>query len=248
MLRGLAGTAVLLLALTACGTEGEPSAGGAAPSTPATASDPAAPESPTTSAPAAPAATGPLTEAALLGVDEVPRRDRLTPWRQAEPLSEAVLACQSEPLSSLGAESVVRRTFVADIAGSPAGDAPASAVDLAVLEYADAAAAATASDAVSDQVRSCSTTLDDLPEASKIPGSHPVGDQAAGARWWQRDFLAPDVCTECDAVRFHRMAVGSVGPRVVLVSLAEIGGPMQPEGLDPTMESLVVAALARATG
>ena len=254
MVRRLAATAALALLLGACGSQQEaPFPSGAASSAPASdgdsaGSDPSAtPTGPDPAAPATP--SGPLTDAALLEVEDVPARERLAPWREAEPASEAVLACQAEPLSALGADAVVRRTFVADIAGAPAGGDPSSVVDLAVLQYADRPAAEAARDRVQGQVRGCSTTLDGLPVADRIPGSHQVGDPGtgtgAGARWWQRDFLAPDVCQECDAVRFHRMAVGLAGDRLVLVSLAEVGGPLQPEGLDPTMEALVEAALAR---
>ena len=252
MVRRLAATAVLTLLLGACGSQQEaPFPSGAASSSPGSAdasvgTDPSTSPSDDPAGPAPATPSGPLTDAALLDVEEVPARERLTPWREAEPTSEAALACQSEPLSALGADTVVRRGFVADIAGVPAGGDPSSAVDLAVLQYADRPAAEAARGRVEGQVRDCSATLDGLPAAARVPGSHRVGEGGAGARWWQRDFLAPDVCEDCDAVRFHRMAVGLVGDRLVLVSLAEVGGPLQPEGLDPTMDALVTAALARA--
>ncbi len=221
LLRGPAVAIAALLALSACGNGDEGSPG----------------TSPTTSPP--------LTDAALLSAAEVPPRERLTEWREDEPPSEAALACQSGPLDELGAETVVRRRFVANIADFPEGD-PSSAVEVAVLQYADEEAAEAARQAVADQIEACDPTLDDLGKAQKIPDTHEVIGGGGTLVWMQRDFLASDVCTECDAVRFHRMGAGVVGDRLLLVSLAEVGGPMQPEGLDPAMEALATAALERA--
>ncbi|WP_248583033.1 hypothetical protein [Nocardioides sp. InS609-2] len=218
MLRGLLVAAAALLALTGCATEDD--------ATTLTTAEP-------------------LTDAALLTADEVPARDRLTAWRDADPASEAALACQSGPLDALGAETVARRRFVANIAQAPEGD-PSASVDLALLQYADVAAAETARQTVADQIEVCSPTLDDIGEAKLVPDSREVLAGDGRVVWMQRDFLASDLCTDCDAVRFHRMGVGVVGSRLLLVSLAEVGGPLQPEGLDSTMEALTIAALGRA--
>lgn len=222
-MRGLVVAIVALLALSGCG-------GGEAGADP----DPS------------PTAAPPLTEAVLLTAEEVPTRERLTAWREEEPSSAAALACQARPLDALGAETVVRRRFVANIAGFPEGD-PSSAVDLAVLQYADPAAAEAARREAAAEVHACSPTLDELGEPIPGKGSHEVIGGGGTLLWQQRDFLATDVCSDdCDAVRFHRMGAGVVGSRVVLVSLAEVGGPLQPSGLDPTMEALAAAALERA--
>ncbi len=66
--------------------------------------------------------------------------------------------------------------------------------------------------------------------------------------WRQHDFYAPDICTECDAIRFDRMGVAQFDDRVVLVSLAEVGGPLEPEGLDASMDELFQAAVTKAGG
>ena len=66
--------------------------------------------------------------------------------------------------------------------------------------------------------------------------------------WRQHDFYAPDICTDCDAIRFDRMGVAQFDDRVVLVSLAEVGGPLEPEGLDASMDELFQAAVTKAGG
>lgn len=224
MVRTMVLAAATLLVLSGCGAD---------------VADPASVPSATTPAP--------LTEAALLSAEEVPARDRLTPWREDAPGSEAALACQAGSLDDLGAETVVRRRFVASIAEYPESD-PSSAVDLAVLQYADPQAAEAARTQVASEIGTCTPVLDDLGEAQVVRGSHEVIAGDGSLVWQQRDFFASDVCTDCDAVRFHRMGSGVVGSRLVLVSLAEVGGPLQPAGLDPTMDALATAALGRAAG
>ena len=60
-------------------------------------------------------------------------------------------------------------------------------------------------------------------------------------------FLAPEFCggDSCDAVRFDRMGVAPVGDRLVLVSLGEVGGPLEPEGLDQTFTELFAFAISK---
>ena len=44
------------------------------------------------------------------------------------------------------------------------------------------------------------------------------------------------------------MGVAQFDDRVVLVSLAEVGGPLEPEGLDASMDELFQAAVTKAGG
>ncbi len=66
--------------------------------------------------------------------------------------------------------------------------------------------------------------------------------------WRLHEFYAPDICTECDAIRFERMGIAQWEDRMILVSLAEVGGPLEPEGLDESMMDLFDAAVAKADG
>ena len=184
-----------------------------------------------------------LTDEVLLNADEVPARERLTPWRQVE--SEGpVLACAPDG-AALDPASSVRRDFAADVAGAPADQIPVSAVRTQVLQFEDASEARDSYGQAQRWVLGCPGG-DEL--AAKGVSKYTV-ELADGEGEWQRhDFYAPDICTECDAIRFDRMGVAQFGDRVVLVSLAEVGGPLEPEGLDATMERLFDAAITRAGG
>jgi hypothetical protein len=70
-----------------------------------------------------------------------------------------------------------------------------------------------------------------------------LGGPGGRGSWCVRTFSAPDVCTDCDAVRFDRVGVAQIGDRLVLVSLAEVGGPLEPQGLDDTMTALLDRAI-----
>ena len=48
-------------------------------------------------------------------------------------------------------------------------------------------------------------------------------------------YAAPEICTDCDGVWFDRMGMAQVGDKIALVSYAEVGGPLQPQGLDAVM-------------
>lgn len=51
---------------------------------------------------------------------------------------------------------------------------------------------------------------------------------------------------ECDGVWFDRQALVRDGHRLLLVSLNELGGPLEPEGLDQAIKKVVTAAVRRA--
>lgn len=173
----------------------------------------------------------------LLLPGDVPLRDRLGPWRVSAPTG-TVLACHPGTLDELGAAALSESAFDATIAGYPDQD-PSSVVRTAVLGFADEAAAGTAYDTVTSWIRDC-------PDGTKVPGRTDATVEGGRGSWWVRMFSAPDVCTDCDATRFDRMGVAQLGDRLVLVSLAEVGGPMEPEGLDDTMTALFDAAVDRA--
>lgn len=186
-----------------------------------------------------------LTSDVLLTADEVPARQRLTEWRLADQEGE-VLACAPEPVSSLDPESWVRRDFAADTAGTPAGDLPTSRVRTAVLEFDDPAAARTAYDTALGWVVDC-PGAENLNRDSAENGV--VIDDGDG-EWRTRIFSAPEYCggNDCDAALFDRMGVAQFRNRIVLISLAEVGGPQEPEGLDASMDQLFRAAVTKAGG
>jgi hypothetical protein len=192
------------------------------------------------------AATGDgLTEADLVTLDRVPARDRLGAWRQTELADAPTLACQPERLAVLGADAMVAREFRANIAGSPASEPPSSAVNTAVLQFADESAASAAYETVAGWIEDCSAPESGLEPHKDDEFVQPAVEGGRG-EWRLRTFLAPDVCTDCDAARFHRMGVAQVGDRLALVELAEVGGPLEPELLERTMSELFAEVVSAA--
>jgi hypothetical protein len=193
-----------------------------------------------------PAGPSGLTTKALLTADEVPARQRLTEWRESPQQKGEVLACAPQ-LNSLNddAEAWVRRDFEADVAGGPPGDVPASVVKTEVLQFADDAAARDQYDRVRGLMFGCPGG-DDL--ATKSVSAHAVVIDRGQGEVRRHDFFAPDICTDCDAIRFDHMGVAHFDDRLVMVSFAEVGGPLEPEGLDATMEELFDAAVTKAGG
>jgi hypothetical protein len=184
-----------------------------------------------------------LTDKVLLTADEVPARERLTEWRQAEPDGQ-VLACAPNG-AALDAEASVRRDFSADVAGQPAGDQPVSIVRTEVLQFDDESAARDAYDTAQGWVFGCPGG-DDL--ADKGVSEYSLRLQNGQAQARQHDFFATDICTECDAIRFDHMGVAQFDNRLVLVSFAEVGGPLEPTGMGETMNALFVGAVSKAGG
>ena len=187
-----------------------------------------------------------LTDAVLLTADEVPARQRLTEWREADPEGE-VLACAPQPPDSLDPDASVRRDFEADIAEGPPGEIPASFVRTQVLQFDDPAAARTAYDTATGWIAGCA--VDENPSRESRSSTYDLADGGVG-EWRLHIFPAPEYCggVDCGAALFDRMGVAQVDDRLVLVSLAEVGGPLEPKGLDATMDELFQAAVAKASG
>lgn len=189
----------------------------------------------------------------LLTVDELPDLGpELSGWESLEPGDAATLACQQGPLATLGPGAVGYAEFAVGYAGDESGQ-PGARVQEAVLAFdGDDAAAEAAYETVRGWVEDCSTTADDrdvvrdgtTPES---PDGLPSGTEGG---WWQREYLAPEACggSDCDAAWFDLMGVVLAGDQVVLVSFAQVGGPLEPEGLAAGMDGLLVAATERATG
>jgi hypothetical protein len=188
----------------------------------------------------------PLTSDVLLTADEVPARERLTAWEEIT-AEGRTLACAPAAPAALDADSSVRRDFGADVAEAPGpeGEPPVSVVRTEVLQFADEATAREEYDQTQGWVLGCPGG-DDI--ARKGVTTSRVTIDGGQGEWRAHEFYAPDACTDCDAIRFDRMGVAQFGDRVVLVSLAEVGGPLEPEGLDQSMDALFEAAVVKAGG
>ena len=193
-----------------------------------------------TPAPANPA----LTSDVLLTADEVPARDRLTAWEETEPEGQTLTCAPAAP-AALDASSSERRDFRADIADAPADEIPSSVVRTEVLQFDDAATAKEEYNQAQGWIVGCPGGKDLANKGVSVTNFEIENGQG---EWRQHDFYAPDICTDCDAIRFDRMGVAQFDDRVVLVSLAEVGGPLEPEGLDASMDELFQAAVTKAGG
>lgn len=84
-----------------------------------------------------------LTESVLLTAEEVPGRERLTEWEEADQSGET-LACAPERISSLDPASSVRRDFAAGPTGGPAEPLRPLVVRTEVMEFGGDGTAQTA--------------------------------------------------------------------------------------------------------
>jgi hypothetical protein len=185
-----------------------------------------------------------ITSDVLLTADELPERDRLAPWEETDPEGQTLACAPAEP-AALDATTSVRRDFSAGLADAPADETPVSVVRTEVLQFADEATARSEYDQAQGWILGCPGGRD---LARKGVSVTTLEIDNGRGEWRQHDFYAPDICTECDAVRFDRMGVAQFDDRVVLVSLAEVGGPLEPEGLDASMDELIQAAVTKAGG
>lgn len=181
----------------------------------------------------------------VLSEDDLVTADRLPPvesefvgaWEAVEPQPVPTLSCQAEWLDVLGADEMVYREFRAGSTVAQEQDYPTAMVNTAVLAFDDEESAATAYQTVLGWVESCKSRVDDSRPLA-FNGEKPVLPEVEGGEgmWRNVHFLAPEVCQECDAVWFDRQGAALVGERVVLVSFARLGGPLEPEGLEDAMK------------
>ncbi len=122
---------------------------------------------------------------------------------------------------------------------------PESVVRTEVLQFDDAATAKEEYNQAQDWIVGCPGGKDLARKGVTVTSFELENGQG---EWRQHDFYATDICTDCDAIRFDRMGVAQFDDRVVLVSLAEVGGPLEPEGLDASMDELFQAAVTKAGG
>lgn len=189
-------------------------------------------------------ATPVITDDDSLTTDELPVRDRLTPW---EPMAAEgqVLSCAPQLPASLDETRGYRQDFRADIADAPADEIPSSVIRSQVLQFDNATEAREAYDQAQGWNVGCPGG-DNLARKDVSVTSYEL--EHGQGEWRLHEFYAPDICTECDATRFERMGIAQFEDRMILVSLAEVGGPLEPEGLDESMMELFDAAVAKADG
>jgi len=112
-----------------------------------------------------------------------------------------------------------------------------------VLEFDDPASAKAALTTVTARLRAaCAAT--DLANPDSVE-SQTVTRPGEGS--WEMYLRTADrVCSECDGVYFDREAALRVDDRLVLVSLSELGGPAEPNGLKASMRQLTTRAAKQA--
>ncbi len=159
------------------------------------------------------------------------------PWEAVEPQPVPTLSCQADSLESLQADELVSREFRAGSTVEQEQDYPTAMVNTAVLAFDDAESAAAAYQTVLGWVKSCTSRVDDSRPLA-FNGEKPVRPDVEGGEgmWRNVHLFAPEVCQECDAIWFDRQGAALVGDRVVLVSFARLGGPLEPEGLEDAMK------------
>ena len=185
-----------------------------------------------------------ISEGDALTADDLPARDRLTPW-QPMAAEGQVLSCAPQLPASLDETLGYRQDFRADIAGAPGDETPASVIRSQVLQFDSAAEAREAYDQAQGWNFGCPGG-DNLARKGVSVSTFEL--EAGQGEWRLHEFYAPDICTECDAIRFERMGIAQWEDRMVVVSLAEVGGPLEPEGLDDSMDELFQAAVTKAGG
>ncbi len=177
-------------------------------------------------------------EGALLRLSDLPTRERTGPWSVATD-DTTTWACAPDGFGDLDVAGSTAARYSAVPAQSD-GE-PIGRVRSAVLEFSDIELAGA-------EFQKLLTVLDDC-EADQglaFAGSGETdGIDANQAAWSTYTYAAPEICTDCDAVWFDRMGAVQVGSKIALVSYAEVGGPLQPNGLDKVMTDLLDAAAAR---
>ncbi|WP_134767822.1 hypothetical protein [Nocardioides sp. 1609] len=236
---GLVATPVFVLTHGDAGGDPQP-----APPPSTSSAAPTDPPSPDPTTPDDDPSSSPLPATLLPAAGDLPTRDRLTPWEEVEPTDSRLVGCQ--PDGEVEADQVVARSFTARIAaadGLPEGEDVAAEVRVSVLQYPTTADGETAEAAVTGWIRDCTDPGDPALDGASRQGDLVETGAGTYATWV---YSAPEACTDdCDAVWFDRMGVVADQGRMVVVSYRELGGPLQPDGLDATMRDVLLQAAGR---
>ena len=187
-------------------------------------------------------------EAAVMTLDDIRglTAQLSTDWAVVPDRENPTLDCQSDWLTSLGAETTVFREF----AGTGSEGKVVTEAASAVLDFADAEAARTAYDTVAGWIAGCE---DRLAGGRPISASHDPVTMRTGygpATWRVVESPAPELCTECDTGWIDAQGAALVGNRLTLLSIAYTGD--QTTGADtatsPMARGIVTAANKAAGG
>jgi hypothetical protein len=187
------------------------------------------------------------SDSVVLRLQDLPVRTDLGAWAAIEPTGDgSALACvPARVTDELGAQTSLERRFVARTATAKDDGPYAARIGETVLQFAGQAAAVDAMQSVASWLQDCAG-----PDVVKhdVLASETVEGPGGGGFWETVLRSAQDFCggTDCDAVWFDREALLQVGDRLFLVSLAEVGGPLEPDGLTASMHDLVDSAIKAA--
>jgi hypothetical protein len=180
-----------------------------------------------------------LTAADTLSLTDLPPRRELDAWEEARAVGPALACVPGSVVDELGPSESLQRRYVVQRSSSSAAGPYAAEVRENVLSFTDPASAKAALTTVIARLRS-NCAAPDLANTDPLE-SGTISGPGEG-RWELYARTADKVCTECDAAYFDREAAIRVGDRLVLVSLSELGGPLQPKGLRTSMRRLTTRA------
>jgi hypothetical protein len=188
-------------------------------------------------------AAEPRSDGSLLSITQLPHRPELAAWTATQGDGPVLVCVPEDVMAGLTPEATQTTHFGAYGVDSDRTGPFAARVGEQVLELTDENAASDAMQSLAGWLQDCAAR--DLVRPLSIE-SRTVKGPAQG--FWETYLRsARAVCTDCDAVYFDRQALVRVGNQLVLLSLTEIGGPLQPEHLTKTMSHLVHAAVAAAS-
>ncbi len=202
---------------------------------------PVATQTPTDTAPTADAA--PLDDTDVLAPSDLPARERLADWTGVDPGTEPVLRCFPVPYSVPSIASAAEAIPAPDPSVTKPSSTPIARMRTVVHQFADADAASGAYAEVATALSTCAERIDVSAGKGRDRGSFAGAEHV---EWQLFTYGDPELCTECDGAWFDRMGVAQVGDRLLLLSYAVAGGPLQPEGLEADMRDLVRIAVDRA--
>jgi hypothetical protein len=188
---------------------------------------------------------GERSDSDVLQVQDLPDRREAGDWARIEPTGRgSALACvPTDVTQGLGAQASEERRFGARTAPAEDTEPYAALVGETVLQFADPGAAVDAMQSVASWLQDCAAP--DLANPASLESRTITGP---GEGHWELYLRTADkVCTECDAVYFDREALVHVGDRLIMVSLSELGGPLEPDGLADAMSDLAHAAIEAAS-
>jgi hypothetical protein len=184
-----------------------------------------------------------LTARDALSLTDLPRRPELGAWQQTGAGGPALACVPGHVVDNLGASERLERRYGADSGDAPVTRPYTAQVRETVLAFPDPASAEAALMTVTARLRS-GCAAPDLSKRESLESQTITG--RGHGRWEMYLRTADKVCTECDAVYFDREAALRLDDRVVLVSLSELGGPLEPDGLRASMRQLTTRAAKRA--